>query len=106
MANNTTTTVMDLLLAAEAQAINGLLYNCKTSATLSRIWLPQLVVHSTIEQEGGKILFLENNSLPALRSCGEIFSVKIIRRQRDLRNGYARNFFHRRHSRISLQTNR
>jgi len=36
VANNTTMTVMDLLLATEAQAIDGLLYNGNT-ATLHRL---------------------------------------------------------------------
>ena len=31
MANNTTMTVMDLLLATDAQAVNGVLYNGNTA---------------------------------------------------------------------------
>ena len=67
MANNTSMTVMDLLLATEAQAINGLLYNGKTSATLSRIWLPRSGVRSAVKQENREIVFNENNLSPV--SC-------------------------------------
>ena len=55
---------MDLLLATEAQAIDGLLYNGKTSATLSRIWLPRSGVRSAVKQENGQIVFNERNLLP------------------------------------------
>jgi hypothetical protein len=48
VANNTTTTVMDLLLATDAQAINGLLYDGNTTKRNEAN-----TVYSVLNQEGG-----------------------------------------------------